>query len=448
MINLLKSYYNFRGVFISLAALAFSIAPNAFAQIPLSVNKAIETALTNNPGYQSMSMGVDIAKLELDKSKAARLPTLDLRGGYTRYSDPMIIVPIHETGVFPSLDQDIFTSDLYAQMPLYTGGRLAASNDLARAQIEGSQHASESMKQALIFSVMRSYSELLTLEKLKQASDQRLGFYHKEQDRIALLLSQGKATQLDQAKINTAYEKAKYERLQLDTVYAQNRINLASLMSADVPTSLLLTKFSVSQSALPVTLDEALNAAQREHPILREAAAKTEMAESKVNIARAAKKPQLSAMGNARAMSGGNFSVQNEWQLGVQFTLPLFDGKIKNRNIAQARIGKTQARLAYDNLFNQTNANIKNAWQSMDSSRRGISVSKAALTQAQEALRIETLRYENNRSTLNDLTLAEASLWEAQSNLARSENFNELGKAQLLMAMGVLRPNSLTPSLF
>ena len=97
---------------------------------------------------------------------------------------------------------------------------------------------------------MRSYSELLTLEKLKQASDQRLSFYRKEQSRIALLLSQGKATGLDEAKINTAFEKAKYERLQLDTAYEQNRINLASLMSTNVPNSLLLAKFTVAQTAL------------------------------------------------------------------------------------------------------------------------------------------------------------------------------------------------------
>ena len=444
MINLLKS----KGVLIAFAALALNIAPSAFAQTPLSVNKAIETALANNPSYQSIGMGVEIAELELDKAKAGRLPTLDLRGGYTRYSDPMIIVPIHESGVFPSLDQDIFNSGLYAQMPLYTGGRLNAANDLARAQIKGSQQASESMKQALIFSVMRSYSELLTLEKLKQASDQRLEFYRKEQSRIALLLSQGKATKLDQAKINTAFERAKYERLQLDTAYNQNKINLASLMSSDVPSSLLLTKFTVAQSTLPLALNEALTTARREHPVLREATAKMEMTESKVNIARAAKRPQLNAIGNARAMSGGSFSVQDEWQIGVQFTIPLFDGKIKSRNISQARIGKTQARLAYDSLVNQTNANIKNAWQSMDASRRGIDVSKVALTQAQEALRIESLLYENSRSTLNDLTLAEASLWEAQSNLARSGNLYELSKAQLLMTMGTLQVGSLTPALF
>ncbi|MCF6221481.1 MAG: TolC family protein [Robiginitomaculum sp.] len=444
MINSLKK----TGILTALATLCLSVAAPAFAQTPLSAHKAIETALANNPSYQSVGMGVDIAKLELDKAKAARLPTLDIRSNYTHYSDPMIIVPIHEAGVFPSLDRDIFTSGLYAQMPLYTGGRLDAANNLARAQIKGSKQASENMKQALIFSVMQNYSELLTLDKLKQASDQRLDFYRKEQSRIALLLSQGKATKLDQAKINAAFEKAKYERLQLDTAYDQNKINLSSLMSSDVPSSLLLTKFTVAQSVLPSTRDEALSVARREHPALREAAAKMEMAESKVNIARAAKKPQLSAIGNARAMSGGNFSVQNEWQLGVQFTVPLFDGKIKSRNISQARIGKTQARLAYDNLVNQTNASVKNAWQSMDSSRRGISVSKANLTQAKEALRIETLRYENSRSTLNDLTLAEASLWEAQSNLARSENLYELSKAQLLMAMGILQPESLTPSLF
>jgi len=443
MINLLKM----KSACVSLVALALCAAPAAFAQTPLSVNKAIETALTNNPGYQSIGMGVDIAKLELGKSKAARLPTLDLRGGYTRYSDPMIIVPIHETGVFPSLDQDIFTSGIYAQMPLYTGGRLNAANTLARAQIDGSRHASESMKQELIFSVMHSYSELLTLEKLKQASDQRLEFYRKEQSRIALLLSQGKATQLDQAKINTGYEKAKFDRLGLDNAYGQNRIMLASLMSSDVPSTLFLSRFSVSPTALPASLDAALNTAKQEHPALRQARSKMEMADSKISIAKAAKKPQLSAIGNARAMSGGSFAVENEWQVGLQFSIPLFDGKIKNRNIEQARIGKTQSRLAFDNLSNQTNAAIKNAWQSMDTSRRGITVSRAAWAQAQETLRIETLRYENARSTLNDLTLAEASLWEARSNLARSENLYELSKAQLLMAMGTLDANSLTPPL-
>ncbi len=444
MTNLLK----FKGIMTTMAALCLSVAPAVFAQTPLSVNKAIETALANNPGYKSTGLGIDIAKLELDKAKAGRLPTLDLRGGYTRYSDPMIIVPIHETGVFPSLDQDIFTSGLYAQMPIYTGGRLSATKDLAQAQINGSKQASESMRQALIFSVMRNYSELLTLEKLKRASDQRLDFYRKEQSRIALLLSQGKATQLEQAKINTAFEKAKYERLQLDNAFDQNRVLLASLMSSDVPNTLLLSHFSVQTSALPTSLDEALITTQREHPVLLEAAAKSDMAESKVSIAKAAKKPQLSAIGNARAMSGGNFSVQDEWQVGVQFTVPLFDGKIKNRNISQARIGKTQARLAYDNLLLQTNAAVKNAWQSVDAARRGITVSKAAVTQSKEALRIETLRYENSRSTINDLTLAEASLWEAQSNLARSENLYELSKAQLLMAMGVLKTDSLSPSLF
>ena len=448
MINLLKSCYNYRGVFVSLAALTLSIAPSAFAQTPLSVNKAIETALTNNPSYQSIDMDVDIAKLELGKAKAARLPTLDLRGGYTRYSDPMIIVPIHEAGVFPSLDQDIFTSGVYAQMPIYTGGRLNAINDLTNAQITGSQQASESMKQNLIFSVTRYYSELLTLKKLQFASDQRLEFYRKEQSRIALLLSQGKATQLDEAKINTAFEKTKFDRLGLDTAYDQNRIMLASLMNADVPSSLMLNQFTVSPLALPISLDAALNTAKREHPALGQARANMEMAESKVNIAKAAKKPQLSAIGNARAMSGGSFSMQDEWQLGVQFTIPLFDGKIKDRNVSQARIGKTQARLAFDNLINQTNAGIKNAWRSMDAARRGINVSKTVLTQAQEALRIETLRYENSRSTLNDLTLAETSLWEAKSNLAKSENLYELSKAQLLMTMGVLQTNSLTPALF
>jgi len=418
------------------------------AQTPLSVNKAIETALTNNPGYQSIDLGVGIAKLELEKAKAARLPILDIRGGYTRYSDPMIIVPIHETGVFPALDEDIFTSGVYAQLPLYTGGLLSATSELARAQIEGTEQKKESMKQDLIFSVVRYYSELLTIEKLKDASDQRLEFYRKEQVRINLLLSQGKATELDKAKISAQLEQANFERLQLDMAYDQNRVMLSALMSDAVPASLLLTKFSISQSLLPATLDDAIEIAKREHPVLREAETQTKAAESKINIARAARKPQVSAIGNARAMSGGDFTVQNEWQVGVQFSIPLFDGGIASRKVQQARLEKTKSNLVLDNLTNQTNAAINNAWQSISASKAGIRVSRTALEQAREAFRIETLRYRHNRSTLNDLTLSEAALWEASSNLARSENLFELSKAQLLKTMGVLKLGSFTPSLF
>ena len=82
MINLLKN----KRVLMAITALCLSAATPTLAQTPLSVNKAIETALTNNPSYQSIGMGVEIAELELDKAKAGRLPTLDLRGGYTHYS--------------------------------------------------------------------------------------------------------------------------------------------------------------------------------------------------------------------------------------------------------------------------------------------------------------------------------------------------------------------------
>ncbi len=443
---MMKSLLKPRSLLVSLATLSLSATYAAVAQTPLSVNKAVETALSHNPGYQSVSMGVDIARLELGKATAARLPTLDLRGGYTRYSDPMIVVPIHETGVFPSLDRDIITTGLYAQMPLYTGGRMDASGDLARAQIEGSKQLAESMKQDLVFSVVRTYTELLTLENLKRASDLRLEFYRNEQSRIDLLLAQGRATELDRAKINTGLERARYDRLQIDTAYGLNKTLLASLMNADVPNSLLLEKFVIRPDILPANLEEALALARHHHPALLEATAQLDAAESKYRIARSANRPQISAIGNARAMSGGDFSSQEEWQVGVQFSIPLFDGRVKSRSIQQAGIARSQARLTLDNLTNQTHAAITNAWHSVDASRKGITVSRAAYEQAQEALSIETLRYENGRSTLNDLTLAEVALWEATSNTARSENLYELSKAQLLMTMGVLESGSLTAS--
>lgn len=424
---------------------------NASAQVSesarLDISQAIEAALTNNPGYQRIGLDTDIAELELKKAEAAGLPTLDLSGSYTHYSDPMTISPIHEAGVFPSLDRDILTNGLYAQMPLFTGGRLSATKDLARAQFDSSEQLAESLKQDLILSVTRTYSDLLTLEKLREASDERLDFFRAEADRIDLLLSLGRATDLDRAKILTGFERARYDRVQLDAAYEKSLTFLASLMSADTPNSLILSDFKIPQASLPATLAAATDIAHEEHPALREAASDLGAAESRISIAKSAKRPQVSAVGNARAMSGGNFNPQEEWQIGVRITVPIFDGGIKSRDIQQARMEKKKARLAFDNLVNQTNAAIRNAWQTVDALRRGIVVSQAALKQAEEALRIEKLRYENSRSTVNDLTSAEAALWEAKSNLARSENSYELGKAELLRTMGVLEARNMTPSM-
>jgi len=126
--------------------------------------------------------------------------------------------------------------------------------------------------------------------------------------------------------------------------------------------------------------------------------------------------------------------------------MPLFDGKIRKKSVQQARLEQTQTRLALKNLINQTKANTITAWQSMAVAKNSVRVSRTALDQAREALRIETLRYENERSTVNDLTLAEAAFWEASSALARAENLYELSKAQLLRTMGVLNAASIQPA--
>ena len=84
----------------------------------------------------------------------------------------------------------------------------------------------------------------------------------------------------------------------------------------------------------------------------------------------------------------------------------------------------------------------------MRAAKQGISVAQVGLAQADEALRIERLRYDNSRASLNDLTLAETSLWESRSNVAHAQYQYELGKARLLNSIGLLGLENLSPALF
>lgn len=413
-----------------------------YAQEILSIEDAIKTTLDKNPQHKSAALAVSIAELELDKTKGSRLPSFDLKGGYTHYSDPMTVYPIHKQGVFPDLDRNVYNGGLYMTMPLYTGGKITASGDLARAEIERGRQNERTSRQELVFSVIRYYVELLTLSKARQASLKRVEFYQEEHERVDLLLQNGQATRLDKAKISTQLEMASYEDIQLAEAYDNTRTTLESLMNRPIPADTAFREFELDTAEIPPSLQEATATARQMHPELKASAAAINTAARKVEIANSENRPQVSVTGNVRRMAGSSITGRDEWQIGLQVSVPLFDGGARHAETKQAYLEKEQARMSYHNLHNQVVASVRNAYRAVGSSGKGVSVAKAALTQARESLRIERIRLAHNRSTVNDLMLAETTFWEAQSNLSRAEGELIINKALLLKVLGLLSASS------
>lgn len=86
----------------------------------MSLSQALEMALANNPHIAMIKGQREAADAKVWEAKGAFLPQILVSAGYTRYEEPNIIVPIHQVGVFPPLDDQIYESSLQVKIPLLT----------------------------------------------------------------------------------------------------------------------------------------------------------------------------------------------------------------------------------------------------------------------------------------------------------------------------------------
>jgi outer membrane protein TolC len=103
---------------------------------------------------------------------------------------------------------------------------------------------------------------------------------------------------------------------------------------------------------------------------------------------------------------------------------------------AQLRQARDQLRLRIDA-----------AWRDVRLAQQRVRVRELAITQADEARRLERLRYEKGVATMTDLLAAQAELDKARSELVSARYQEVMQRAGLLLGLGRLTPNAVVASI-
>ena len=116
-------------------ALASSVAAQSTSPLTLTVEQAIERALTNSHRVDEMMARGEAASAVTEQRHAVQLPRVNAQGGYTRtnHVDQFgIQLPNGQLRIIYPDIPDNYRSRVDAQWPLYTGGRLQALEQAAR----------------------------------------------------------------------------------------------------------------------------------------------------------------------------------------------------------------------------------------------------------------------------------------------------------------------------
>ncbi|HSH28740.1 MAG TPA: TolC family protein [Thiohalobacter sp.] len=403
----------------------------------LTLEQAIARAVQANPQLQSERFTHDARALERGIARGRRYPTLDLGAAYTHSSEPGLVHPITEPGVFPPLDKDIVNADLSLQLPLYAGGRLVAGESLAEHETRGARQRLNSSAQALIFNVVATFARVLQLDELYAAQTRRLASLEAEAEQIAHKISEGRATRLEALRVKAQQSQARFDQAATAQAMRDARRLLAAYMDRE---SIVqpLAPFSLDSIILPDSRRQAVQRAREINPRMLQARAQLGSAEDRLAIARADQRPQVDLLATARDRLGSDWEGRDDWDVQLALSMPLFDAGIRKSRTDQANFERLSSKQQLRSVLNDVVAEVEAAFGDVTTTRTQVAAARQGLAEADEALRIETRRYRAGRGTITDLLSAEAARWEAVATLNQAGFDVLVAQVRLLKAVGDL----------
>lgn len=415
---------------------------------PLTLVEVISMTMQQNPRIQAAQYGVDAARQSYEATWRQSLPRLEAATSYEAFPfrDKLITprhmdIPSTSTDMLPFFQRQ-FTKNVYNfgmawSVPLFTGGRIRAQRIATRTAIDGSEHRLHQTRDDVVLDVARTYFSILALQRIIQADESAVAALEESRRIVRQALDVGKAAPVDVYRI-----EARLANVQQGLITARNaeqveNARLHILMGADDVTRPFVLDQAALDAPIPeFQLEQSLTLALERRPEYRRALGSVRIQRQMVGVARAAYLPNVYLNGFYRGVvSDRNSSPVDDGGIGISLSIPIFDEVVRNR------IGEESARLAQaEEELEQVRLNVlfevQSAHHALESAKARIMAAEAALTQAQESLRIEQIKLEEGKGIVNDVLDAQTDALQAQVNQIQALADAQIGVTALQRAIG------------
>ena len=431
-----------------LAALAVLAVPEA-AQT-LTLPEAVERALSRFPAVEAARARQQEAEEALGEARASRRPRGRVTGSATQYQEPMVVTPIHGfgPGLFPEFDETLGQATFTVSYTLLDNGGIDAQVRSAGSQLEGAGAAVGSAEQLLARRVAAAYLMVLGQSQVLAAHDRRLVALQAELSRVQQRFDVGRAAKVEILRAEAALANAEAERVRLSSAVDNSERELARLLEAPVDETRAARLAPVQVGpATPPSREELVAAGIQASPAVAQARSQVTTAEAGIALARSILRPDLRAVGNYNEWTSSQGDFTGEWNVGLQLTVPLFDGGVARRRIARAEAGAAAAREQVRLAEVQVREDVDRAAAAAEEAEARI----ASLTKAEErfaeVVRVQKLMLDEGAGTQTDYLNAEADLLAARASLAEARHAAALARSDLARAAGLLTPEWLRENL-
>lgn len=430
-----------------LAALVMGSLPLA-AQTPLTLEEAVRQALTAHPSIEAANARIQAAEARRTQARSGYLPRVQYQEQYQRGNNPVYVFgalltqhqfteanfAIHSLNRPAALNN--FQSQVVAEQTLYDFGSTKSATRAAELGRKLTEEDKRALELQVVQGVARAYHGVtLAAESLKVA-EEAVKSAEADLKRAEAVRAAGLATDSDvlSVKVHLSAMQEQQIRRSYDLDVSKAALNEALGLPLDTPHQLT----TALTPALPAT-----PAATSARPELEQARLSASLAETQAAGAKLQLLPQFFTRGVFETdrqefvnKGGANWM----FMAGMRWTL--FDGNRARAQAAEARYLAAGARATERQLQSALALEVRKAESDVKSATERIAVTDAAVTQAEESLRILRNRYSTGLANVTDLLRAQTAVLEAKTRRLAAVHDQRLAAINVERAAGTLNPDS------
>ena len=415
---------------------------------PLILDLQTGLALVRENNERLLQARIDLlrGREELRAARAAGLPQVDASFTYSRnWLLPSFVFAGNAVRIGT---ENNLTGVVSMRQPLYAGGGLRATKDMAHRQLAMLGESERQTTQLVVAEVEERFYNLLLAEELRTVSHLALAWARRNLSQVEAQVQAGRAAELDQLRA-----QVQVSNMRADSISAENNLRLATVALKDVVGLDLDRAIEVRgtfRTETTLALDDldglvALGLSNR--PELAHVEQEIGWHERKIAADQAATRPrvELVAAGQTQFQSDvfdlADREWRKSWNTGLVAQILLFDGRLTGARVAQAR--QDLRRIEYDQqrIARQVRLQIQQAYYAVEEARERIEAHRDAVLQAEKGLEVAELRYASGVSTQLENLDAQLALVEARTQRAVARRDKALALMRLEQTVGILGEN-------
>ncbi|MDZ7400752.1 MAG: TolC family protein [candidate division KSB1 bacterium] len=432
---MIRNWIKISSIIISIGLL---VRPG-FGQDALTLEDCLQLAFKNSRMLQVADLGAEVAVEQVAEAKAQLWPSIGLSGLYTRIGKiTSFTIPMGGVSrTFQFGTPNRVNVDVKLQLPIVTWGRINSTIEMSQVGRSLAEVQRRQKKVELTEQVLRAFYAVLLNEevvRLRQESVQRAERHLKTaQDRFQA----GIVPRLELLRAEVELKNAQSAHSEALANLEKSKMFLAKVIGRDSDQVAVAGKFEFK----PVRLDEAeiISKATSVRSDIQAIRLQQQMSQSQIALAKSGNKPNLFLFSGYNVVNG--FDPLNpdkfvdNYNVGVQLAVPLFDGFATSHKVQQAELQQQQIKLQEQEIEDLIRLQVRQAIIALRQAEDKIKTQEENIVLAKQALQVAEQQYRDG--LISSIEVLDAQHTLSQSELLRTQAiFNHvMTKLELCRAM-------------